>query len=148
MSDAMRKRSFVIGLCAGIVVKVMCTLAFTLALVGIARLHDPTQEWLQSMRDGRLVPLSTGWITSQCLVLVGAVLSGAACAHWSKPGSWAAPLALALLWLAWSAMKLPEGLSAGWVVLSLSISSLGILLGALMLQLWPLRTTQGTRGCA
>ena len=78
----------------------------------------------------------------------GGPFGGGLCALVEACGSWAVPLALALLWLAWSAVKLPEGLSAGCVLWRVSISSLGILLGALMLRLWPLRTTQGTRGCA
>jgi hypothetical protein len=137
----MRKRSFIRGLSAGIVVKVLFTVILTVALVGIAQVHGIAHGWAHLVRDGRFPPLSAGWLASQSLVFLGAALSGVACAHWCKPGSWAAPLTFALLWLAWSALKIPEGLPLGLVVFRVSVSSIGILLGALVYQRWHRRMT-------
>jgi hypothetical protein len=132
----MRNRSFIRGLSAGIAVKVLCTIVFTVALVGMAHLQGPAHDVPHLLRDGRFPALSTGWVASQSLVFLGAVLSGFACAHWSKPGSWAAPLALAVLWLAWSAAKIPDGQPIGLAAFRVSVSSVGILLGAFAYHRW------------
>ena len=132
----MRKRSFIRGLSAGIVTKLLCTALIALAVVGMTHLDAVAQDGPNPLRDGHFSPLSVGWVASQILVLVGAALSGFACAHWSRPGSWAAPIALAVLWLVWSTAKVPDAqpMGLGLVVAWVSVSSLGILLGALLYQ--------------
>ena len=131
----MRKRSFIRGLSAGIVAKLLCTALIVLAVVGMTHL-DAAQNVPNPLRDGRFPPLSAGWVASQLLVLVGAALSGFACAHWSRPGSWTAPIGLAVLWLVWSTAKVPDAqpMGLGLVVAWVSVSSLGILLGAYLYQ--------------
>jgi hypothetical protein len=130
----MHKRSFIRGLSAGIVTKLLCTALIAVALVGMAHLYAVSQNVPNPLRDGRLPPLSMIWGASQILVFVAAGLSGFACAHWSKPGSWSAPITLAVLWLAWSATKVSPAQSIGVVLVLVSISSLGILLGAFLYQ--------------
>lgn len=131
----MRKRSFIRGFTAGIVVKVLCTVIFTLVLAGIVHIDGAAQEG-GLLRDGRFPAFSGAWFVAQLLVLFGAVLAGLASSHWSKPSSLAAPLALALLWLAWSAAKVDAGQPVSEIALRVSVSSVGILLGALVYQRW------------
>jgi hypothetical protein len=131
----MHKRSFTRGFAAGVGVKVLCSVVFTVVLAGIVHAGDPALE-ASLVREGRFPAFSGAWLTGQILVLTGAVLAGAASSHWSERGSWAAPLALALLWLVWSAAKVDAGQPVSVVVFRVSVSSIGILLGALVYQRW------------
>jgi hypothetical protein len=130
----MHKRSFIRGLSAGIVTKLLCTAFITVALVGMAHLYASSRNIPNPLRDGPFPPLSIGWIASQVLVFMAAALSGFACAHWSKPRSWSAPITLAVLWLAWSVAKVPPAQSIGLVLVWVSVSSVGMLLGAFVYQ--------------
>ena len=131
----MHKRSFTRGFAAGVGVKVLCSVVFTMVLAGIVHAGDPAQAG-SVVRDGKFPTFSGAWFTSQFLVLIGAVLAGAASSHWSERRSWAAPLALALLWLVWSAAKVDAGQPVSVVAFRVSVSSVGILLGALVYQRW------------
>lgn len=129
----MHGRSFIRGISAGVVVKLLVTAIIT-ALVGMVHAYAVAQNGSSPLREGAFPALSGGWYATQVLVMAGAVLSGFACAHWSKPGSWSAPVALALLWLAVSAAKLPDAQPLVVVLVRAATSSVGILLGAFLYQ--------------
>ncbi len=127
----MRKRSFIHGFAAGVVVKVLCTVVFTLALAAVFHIGSAAQE-SGFGRDGRFPAFSGAWCAARILVLIGAVAAGAASSHWSRPGAWAAPLALAFVWLVWSVVKVDAGQPLSAIVIWVSVSPIGILLGALL----------------
>lgn len=131
----MHKRSFIRGFVVGVVVKMLCTIAFTLVLAAILKSGAWAEEG-SLMHDGRFPVFSRIWFTAQCLVLFGALLAGSASSHWSEYRSWAAPVALALVWLLWSATRVDPGQPLSAVVVKVSISSVGILLGAVLYRRW------------
>jgi len=125
-------RSFLSGFTAGVVVKILCTAAFTLLLAGILG-NAPAQR---AGPDGLWPPFSGEWFAARGLVLIGAVLAGVAASHWSRPGSWAAPLALAAVWLVWSVSTVDAGQPVGALAVRLLVSPVGILIGALAYRRW------------
>lgn len=129
----MRERSFARGLIAGVVVKLVWTVVFTLVLATVFR-NAPAGEGSASAVPW--APFSSGWYLARVVVLVGSVLAGIAVAYGSARGSWTATVVLAGAWLVWAAVAPGAAPMTTATLVQGLVSPVGILLGAFGYRRW------------
>jgi hypothetical protein len=127
----LRKRSFVRGFVGGVGVHVLLAFAGTYALSEVTAVIAHTNGSANPLAAGPFEPMSAGWTATQGVRVIAGLVAGAAAAHWERPGKWAAPLALALVFVGLAAVSIPNVHLAVAVPLVLADGA-SVLLGALL----------------
>jgi hypothetical protein len=126
-----RRRSFVRGFLGGVGTHVLLAFSGAYALSETTALIARTSGATNPLAAGPFEPMSIGWVATQGVRVVVGLAVGAAAAHWERPGKWAAPLTLALVFVGLAAVSIPDvhiAVAVPWVL----ADGAAVLLGAFL----------------